>query len=406
MWRRLYHGVKCCEMKKGGCLAWYGNTMPLKQQQAQDSLIISELYIEGIDYLQVFGMGTKKRKSKRFVYNELAGGTRAFRQQGFYFDKSFGIRVAHIMSDPVNGVMPPRSIMIKFDNEVLYLKAFNLKYVKMFFNAIGFEYKYLSRLDIYRDFQQFKEYDPEDFIRQYINEEIKLLSRAKFNVIGVNRFHGLGYQYLRIGKKNTGRQVYLYNKSIELLEIGEKNYIKETWHEVGFSKSFDVWRLEISLTKGARNILLDLETGEMVQAEISEVFKTKAVHDLYESGLNTIFQFVRGNRTRKTNMEKIRLFRGKKRNVKLVRSKENIDNLRMKKIILKSLIKDVLSDAEKREHKSKPVMERIEFISGFVVKHNLIVELDRIIEKLAIEFKISYDPNLYKFVMNYYSRFN
>src|ERR1035437_1346101 len=273
-------------------LAWYSNTTPVKPHYNTYELAINDLYIEGIDYLQVFGTGTKKRKSKRFKMTDLEQSTRLYKKSFLITDEVKGIKVCIMNCEPASPVLPEGAASIKFDNQILYYKYFNSKYIKSFFNAIGFQYKHITRLEIYRDFQRFKSFTPELLIRNFMNESYLCLSRAKFNVIGVNTEQGLSYQYLRNGMKSSGRQFYLYNKSLELKEVGIKEHIIKTWEQAGFNQGFEVWRLELSLTRGKRNQMLNEDTGELELSDLSNIFHKSYINKVYRGGLKTSFTFV------------------------------------------------------------------------------------------------------------------
>lgn len=384
-------------------LAWYSNTTTVKPIDINNKLVINDLYIEGLDYLQVFGTGTKKRRSKRFKMSDLDMSTRLYKKTFLITDEKLNIKVCVMNCEPASPVLPEGAASIKFDNQILYMKFFNMKYIKSFFNAIGFRFKHISRLDIYRDFQKFKSFTPDFLIKSFMNESFLSLSRAKFNVIGVNNEKGLSFQYLRNGMKSSGRQFYLYNKSLELKEVGIKEHIIKTWEEAGFNQGAEVWRLEESLTRGKRNQVLNCETGEIEGLELEMIFKKSFINKVYEGGLKTSFTFVNNDNKRKTRCKKIRLFSKSKKNIRLVFGGMQCNKMKMRKIIVGSLIKDILTEAESREHRSRSIKEQIRSIKKYVCDNNMDNHLPKILKRLSFLYKCVYYSDLEMFIYNYWA---
>lgn len=385
-------------------LAWYSNTTTLKPDENISDLNINDLYIEGIDYLQIFCHKLKESRSKRFKFKDLDRPTRLYKKTFLITDEVLNLKVCVLNCEPASPVLPQGAASIKFDNEILYLKIFNRRYLLRFLVAIGMEFKYVSRLDIYRDFQRFKNIMPEDMIRSFMQERYLSLSRAKFNVIGTNNESGLNYEYLRNGKKNTGRQFYLYNKSLELQQVGNKEHIVKTWYDAGFNDLFDVWRLELSLTRGKRNQVLNEDTGELEVIGLREVFKKGILGKTYEAGLRSSFTFVENQGKRKTRSKRVVLFGKKRKAERLIFVGGQVDKLRMRRIILKSLIKDILNDLENREHKTRSLNDQIEMVEDYVSENGLYNHLSRIIWILHKEYKTEFFEDIDKFVYNFYAK--
>lgn len=390
--------------KPGGYgLAWYSNTTTVRPVGLDKDLTINDLYIEGIDYLQIFGTGTKKRRSKRFSLSDLNRPTRMYKKSFLVVDEIKNLKVCIMMCEPASPVLPVGSVTLKFDNEILYLNIFKFRYLKDFFNSIGFMPKYISRIDVYRDFQKFKEIMPGELIKRFAQETFLCKSRAKFDMIGVNAATGLDFQYLRNGKKNSGRQFYLYNKSLEMKEVGTKEHIINTWKEVNFNDQVDTWRLELSMTRGKRNNLLNEETGELEGIELKSIFKKGFINRIYEGGLKSSFSFVINQGKRKTRCKSVVLFTRNKKNVRLVFGAKQCDKLRMRKIIIKSLICDILNDKETREHKSRTMDEQINTVLRYVDDQAMNQHLMKIVFNLAIEYKTMYYDDLTKFIYHYFA---
>lgn len=371
-----------------------------------NSLNISDLYIESIDWLSLFLAQLGKGRSKRFIMTDLKKETRLYKGQFLITDEKLNIKVGVICCLPKSPVLPPESCTLKFDNEILYLKLFNYKYCVRLFKALELEYKNVTRLDICRDIQRFKNVLPDELIENFSKGKYLCMSKgnAKFSDWGSLRNGGKNYEYLRIGKMSSGREFYLYNKSLELKEVGDKEHIREIWNKAGFNKDIDVWRLEERLTKGKRNILLDERTGELIKIDLKKVFDKRFRKMVYDAGLKSSFRFVENGNVRKTRCKEVVLFSGKGKNIKLVRGKGQTDQLRMRKIIVKKEIRDLLQDRETREHKTRGIQERIDWVNDYVKDHNMERYLLKIIDSLGLEFETESFGDLGKFVYNYFGK--
>lgn len=385
-------------------LAASDNMQTLKPSANINNLNISDLYTQEIDYLQVFLTGTKKGRSKRFILKDLDRSTRLFEKVFLITDEKEKIKVGEMCCLPKSPILPAGSCSIKFDNELLYLKLFNYRYCERLFKALGCVYKSVTRLDICRDFQRFKTMLPAELIKGFDRDQYKCLSRAKYYEIGDNDKNYKIPQYLRMGKKSTGRQFYLYNKSLELKEVGDKEHIRKTWDEMGFNKEVDVWRLEISINKVGKNIVVHKDTGEMIKIELREIFSKSFISTVYDSGLNGMFRFVENTNERKTRCKEVVLFRGLGKNIKLISPTGQTDDLRMRKIIVKKEIRDLLQDGENREHKTRGIEGRILWVNQYVLDHNMTKYLSKIIHSLALELKTESFRDLGNFVYNYFAR--
>jgi hypothetical protein len=397
---------KISELENSFGLAPYGNTVQLKPSDIYNNLIISDLYIQGIDYLSVFCLGTKKRRSKRFKMRDLELSTRVYKKTYLVTDEKLNYKVGILNKVPGNQIINSDAVAFKFDNEILYQKFFNRKYIEVFLNSLGLKLISISRLDLYRDFQKFYKMMPGQLIRDFCQENILCKSRAKFCIIGVNDQWGLDFQYLRNGKKSSGRQFYLYNKSKELKEVANKEHIVKTWENAEFNKNIDVWRLELSLTKGRRNIEVSEVTGEILELGLENIFKRSVCERVYNAGLRSSFTFVERTNIRKTRCKKIKLFKGRGFNNKLVFGVYNVDKLRMRKIILRSLMCDIMNDKEIREHKTTDVRKKIDSVINYVMDYNLWYYYTKVTEELCKKYnlKVFRNNGFIDLVYKYYGK--
>jgi len=389
------------------------NSVKNKRNYVVNGFSICDIYTEGIDYFQVFGNLSEKWPENdvsegvfgEFKIIELSKRTRVFSKTYLVEDKRTGKKVCEINCVPYeDSVIPGKSCNIKFDNEILYYKYFDKLYVELLFNDVGIEFKSVTRLDIYRDFQKFLKFVPEVLIERFVKEKYLNCSRAKSYVVNKIGEKVLYWKGLTIGSYNSGREVQLYNKSEELSVKGNKEYIRRVWDEVGFHKKVDCWRLEFRLIELSKNSFE--ETGiEKITIELNDVFDKKKLHSVYESGLNQLFRFVKNEHKQKCRCENVELFSERDYSVKLLKKVYHVDKLWWHKMTVRGLMRDVLSDYENREHETRSKENQIDSINKYVYDYHLVAWFkDDLLVRMAKKYKVQYYDNLAKFVYGYYGQ--
>lgn len=76
------------------------------------------------------------------------------------------------------------------------------------------------------------------------------------------QFNRLNLTGCRWGKKSSGFQIRMYNKSLEMEKKVRKPYIISQWQKAGFDMDNEVWRIEFSLSL-KNQAVLDTQTGEV-----------------------------------------------------------------------------------------------------------------------------------------------
>lgn len=185
------------------------------------------------------------------------------------------MEVAYIGLVPRTPILSPDSASVKIANHVLY-KPDWAHYVTDICSAFDLTPRSITRMDLAYDCKRFKDgYLPNKFIQDYIadsiNDEGHCIVRERSNKFYTvcsriarrddeeNPKHITGFytrnEYLRWGTRDSGTCVYLYNKSLELRQSGDKQYIKDAWARAGMDPTDGdpIYRVEISIKAKSMN---------------------------------------------------------------------------------------------------------------------------------------------------------
>ena len=208
--------------------------------------------------------------------------------------------IADVAHNPHSSIINSNLVLVKFKNEVLY----NPEFEKIFYqllNMQAFTFNNFTRLDICTDFQTFNNnLKPENLINNFMTNKIIKSGNKKFKLIAkqlttkqkeeLKTRNNHLYSYLRFGSSTSNISAYIYNKSLELREESQKNYIMKLHEKTFKNKLLDVWRLEFSIKNFNDIILYDI-TGEELKFTpafvLSEYFKVS----LFNLLVNRYFNF-------------------------------------------------------------------------------------------------------------------
>lgn len=247
--------------------------------------------------------------SPSYTYVVQDYGTRQYKKLVFvYVDKE---KVAEVQYLPCSPVLLPTSVIVKFDNRVLYSPSFK-SIVAQFLREHSLRVERITRLDIAADFTKFYCYECIPFIRDFLNMKLRHIGRGG----GQSNFsHGarkdedtgysrawLNYGGLTFGARTSDVRVYLYDKTKELDEVHDKPYIRDSWVSAGIDTSGGkhVWRLEVSITrKGIR--YKNKDTDQPEEITIDRVMDDTQLLTIYNTFVAQYFAFIR-NRDGITNV--------------------------------------------------------------------------------------------------------
>ena len=249
-----------------------------------------------------------------------------------------GMRIATVTRVPLSNVLEPDTILIKFDNWLLY--SYNIyHYITRFIALNGFKFKSISRLDLCIDFQCLaNNMIPSTFIKNYMFEKYLRLGRT---TIGNSHFQqigtGLSHNSLKFGSNTSDVSVQLYNKTLEMTKMTWKPWIAESWLKAGFNMDADTWRLEVSI-KGSNKIIVNTDSGEIQVLNSLDILNENYMKLSFNVFREKYFSFViKDSQKKKNRMKLLPIFNGNYSKYAIVDGESMISANRADKIFIKKL---------------------------------------------------------------------
>lgn len=242
-----------------------------------------------------------------------------------YIIKHRGREFATLCCSPRNSGMPERGCTLKLANRVLYSHEW-LSESKQIMAEMGLRYKGITRVDVAYDCNVLAGgRSVPSFLMQYFShapycEGHIIRSGSRKVTINATRSNkgSVEISAMRWGSKGSDVGAYAYNKSLELREVKDKPWIRETWEKAGLIDSFNeeewaklsekekqrkieqgdvqsyvenpVWRFEISIKAHGKD-LLNIDTGELFKLDISYFEQQNAVENLFYTYAAKVFDF-------------------------------------------------------------------------------------------------------------------
>lgn len=242
-----------------------------------------------------------------------------------YIIKHRGREFATLCCNPRNSGMPERGCTLKLANRVLYSHEW-LNESKQIMSEMGLRYKGITRVDVAYDCNMLADgRSVPSFLMQYFShapycEGHIIRSGSRKVTINATRSNkgSVEISAMRWGSKGSDIGAYAYNKSLELREVKDKPWIRETWERTGLIDSFNdeewaklsekekqrkieqgdvqsyienpVWRFEISIKAHGKD-LLNLDTGELFKLDINYFEQQNAVENLFYTYAAKVFDF-------------------------------------------------------------------------------------------------------------------
>lgn len=242
-----------------------------------------------------------------------------------YIIKHRGREFATLCCTPRNAGMPERGCTLKLANRVLYSHEWLIE-SKLIMAELGLRYKGITRVDVAYDCNVLADgRSVPEFLMQYFShapycEGHIIRSGSRKVTINATRSNkgSVEISAMRWGSKGSDIGAYCYNKSLELREVKDKPWIRETWEKAGLVDAFKndewsdlsekekerkinqgdvqqfietpVWRFEISI-KGHGKDLLNLDTGELFRLDLSYFEAQNAVENLFYTYAAKVFDF-------------------------------------------------------------------------------------------------------------------
>lgn len=341
---------------------------------------------------------------------------------------------ATIQQTPRTSVMNPRSTCVKLSNRILYSQ----RYIDVLYaiqEALKMTYKGITRLDICYDCNVLHDgRNVERFIRQFVSAEPMQEGHIIRN--GSTRFqlHGTrsktsvaSLNSIRWGSPISKIGAYCYDKTVELLEVKDKPWIREYWKENGLEYYIDenrynsltpkekkqkienegmsdlvkksVWRFEISIKSQGTDIL-NMSSGEIFRLSPQYLEHAERITKLFHIYANKVLDFrINTGQKQIRNYHKLQLFE----NSPVITSKpfywsSAADTGRMEKICynkLQKLSREYLDLAEPRRAALQSAMEFLLELQGQKTRTVTLNQYTQYLNNLYSSKYIDHETRLY-----------
>lgn len=234
--------------------------------------------------------------------------------------KMNNIECATIQRYPRSGKLNKRMVLIKLENRILYSR----KYISILYaliRGLELQYKGITRLDLCYDCVRFADgRSPSRFINNFVmvpDDKIGGICRKgsdEFICHGKKAKGGASkINYLSFGSPQSRVRAYIYDKTVELKEVKDKPWIRETWAENGIEcdEKNHVFRSEISI-KAEGTDLLNMNTGELFRLSPVYLENQQSIEKLFHYYANKylFFQINEGQKYRK-NRPQLQLYKNR-----------------------------------------------------------------------------------------------
>lgn len=386
-----------------------------------------ENYCISVDWLQIYCKGNYisegMKESERHSINTSEGSMQiectkfSIKLLGYstpLFQNVFEVSmnampVAIITCVPKSSIIDKDAVMVKLENRVLYSGQY-LYILYALMNALNLEYISVSRLDLCYDCNLLKgRKDVGDFLYQYLTAKpmevghIVRKGSTKFTASCAKKWHeGTKVTSMRWGSPKVTPAGYCYNKTLELIEVKDKPWIREAWKKCGLvsfvkdkelSKLTDkqreteidmfslkdyivtpVWRFEVSI-KSDGNKLLDLSTGELLRLSPDALSCQSRIEELFYIYAQKVFSFRENTGQKNTRFyHDVELFeKSEKKQIKPIKVNIYSDTGRSERMCYNKLVsmsKEYTEMAEQRVWGLKEAMSFILETAG--LKHETI----------------------------------
>ena len=367
-----------------------------------------EKYSISLDWLQYYVEGDPTAEIKDFqttrgnyTVEKAAYGTPLW--QEVFNIKHRGREWATLCRRPRTSGMPERGMTIKLANRILYSHMW-LQESKEILAALNLRYKGITRVDVCYDCNKLAGgRSVPEFLMQYFSHapycsgHIVRSGSRKVDIHAVRTNAGaVEISAMRWGSKGSDIGAYCYNKTLELREVKDKPWIRETWEKAGLVDIFDdysfqqlsekerkraiefgntgayikeaVWRFEISIKAHGKD-LLNLDTGEIFRLDLNYFERQNAVENLFYTYAQKVLDFrVSTGQTTIRNYEKMKIFEmNEEPSERPINISVLADTGRTEKIIINRLeqLKKVYGDIDGVEKKSlQTALDFVRTIAG------------------------------------------
>lgn len=251
-----------------------------------------------VDWLQYYGhfrceFNSQRVTSHGLSVSDVGHGSKVFNKLFRITSNKYKKELATIAFEPYSSVMHPKSVIIKLANEVLYREDV-FSFGRWLMEVLDVEYRGITRLDLSYDcIYLMNGLKPANLVAGYVKGQfIKKGCQKQFYLNGEQRYNiskatkiensSLGHQWQGItwGKRSSGIQCQIYNKSKELREVKDKPWIRDAWQAAGLDLEKEVWRFEIRISKVGEE-LKDMQFDEEFVLNDSLLINKASIENLF-----------------------------------------------------------------------------------------------------------------------------
>lgn len=232
-----------------------------------------------IDWLEIFVLEPAERElsagffmREGFAVNIRAYGTPQYAEMFTLYrdgEQFLEIRRNPLSKKSKGGILHDRACHIRLTNNTCY-KQSPINLLRTFLVKFNYTLKGITRIDICLDFQYFDYHqNPETFLASYLARKIAKINQCTVKAIGKDNFYEMKFNYAAWGSKTSMISTKMYNKTLEIADVHDKPYIRQSWYECGLTQDIDntenkqIWRVEFSIKSDAKKWLkLDNELHE------------------------------------------------------------------------------------------------------------------------------------------------
>lgn len=291
---------------------------------------MKEKYVINIDWLQFYCERTRPITEgeligidRKYTIKQMAYGTALW--QNVYIIESKKLEYATLCCNPRSSAMPEKGVTMKLANRVLYSQEW-LRISRELMSLLGLMYKGITRIDVCYDCNRLVGgRSVPEFLMQYFSHapycegHIIRNGSRKVAINAVRSRNGqIGISAMRWGSKGSDIGAYCYNKTLELIEVKDKPWIRDVWQNAGLVNEIDdkvwsslsdkekakaiedglsysyvktpVWRFEISIKAHGKD-LLDFESGSLFSLDINYFDRERAVESLFYTYAAKVMDF-------------------------------------------------------------------------------------------------------------------
>ena len=210
-----------------------------------------------------------------------------------------------LSSQDEGGIMSPLMCHIKLENSWCYDDSW-FEVLMLALRVFRIKPKRISRVDIACDIQYFEcGLCAADLAQGLIRRKYYKIHQSRWGAHGTDS-DKLCWNSLSFGSKNSPVFTRFYNKSLELAQGKDKQYIREVWQQQGLTTKRDVWRIEFALMDTGREVI-DADTGEQFDIPVEDLADKQKLQGLFFHYAQHYFDIRKNTGQRRYDCPKLRL---------------------------------------------------------------------------------------------------